>query len=207
MKINNKLSYGFTIVELLIAMTGFSFILLLVTVVMINIGNIYGKGINQTKLDDAARYISSDLSRQLKYNKVSNFNSSITDATSAIKAYCIGNSKYTYILGYRAGDRYGSGNLKHVILKTSIPPGESDCNPENMYTTSEGEELMPKNSSVSFFEVSNTGFQYTISIALAYGDKLRMDNYGGMNVKCDSVNNYYNCAVSSLTTVVSARLN
>jgi len=205
--LNNKLSEGFTIVELLIAMTGFSFILLLVTIVMINIGNIYSKGINQTRLDDAVRYISSDLSRQFKYNKVSNFSSSPEDATEDIKAYCIGSTKYTYITGYKIGDKYKSRVLQHVMLKTSIQEGESECSPEDLYSNaSRGEELIPKNSSISFFEVINTGYQYTIKVALAYGDKTAMQNYGYVDVKCDSANQYY-CAVSSLTTVVSARLN
>src|SRR5665213_2550121 len=57
---------AFTIIELMIATSVLSIILLLVTTMMISIGNLYYKGINQARVQDDVRTISDDLSSHLQ---------------------------------------------------------------------------------------------------------------------------------------------
>ena len=52
---------GFTIVELMIATAILSTILLLVTTMMINIGNLYYKGVNQARVQDGVRTLADDV--------------------------------------------------------------------------------------------------------------------------------------------------
>ncbi len=194
MFIKNKIAYskGFTIVELLIAMAGFSFILLLVTIVMINIGNTYSKGMYQSRIDDAARYIIEDITNQIKYNNVSSVKINKP-------AYCIGNVKYVATL-YQAPTSSST-----ALSKSYMSPGEV-CNA----TPSNGDELIPVNSSLSSFNITKDASSnvYTIQVSLYYGNSSNLDNYSPANYssKCNTSKAYQYCAVTGLTTVVTTRV-
>ncbi|HSX45515.1 MAG TPA: prepilin-type N-terminal cleavage/methylation domain-containing protein, partial [Candidatus Saccharimonadia bacterium] len=99
---------GFTIVELMIATSVLSTIILLVSIMMISIGNLYAKGLYQSRTQDTTRTITDQLAQDLKLN-----NSFTTGSASkpfggkniTIGAYCIGdNVRYSFIVGYRLGN-------------------------------------------------------------------------------------------------------
>ncbi len=56
---------AFTIIELMIATTVVSVILLMVSIIMINIGGLYYKGFSQARTQDNLRSISDEVARQL----------------------------------------------------------------------------------------------------------------------------------------------
>ena len=109
---------GFTIIELMIATAILSTMILIVTVLIVNIGNLYYKGINQSRIQDTARSISDQISQDLKYNGGRpSFSYSTESAPNGstsvyVYAYCVGNIRYTYVIG----NQIGSGN------DTNIPP-------------------------------------------------------------------------------------
>jgi len=187
----SKTSRGFTIIELLIAMAGFSFVLLLVTIVMINISSIYSKGIYQSRIDDASRYITDDIARQIKFNNVSSIRSNSG-------AYCIGNVKYVYALNTAP-----SSSAK-ALYKSYMSAGEA-CNS----TQSSGDELIPVNSSLSSFSIVKdaSNNSYTVKISLYYGNSSNLNTTPtSYTSKCDPSKSYQYCAVTSLTTVVTTRV-
>lgn len=64
----NRQTKGFTIVELMIALTVLSTILTMSTVILIQIGAIYSKGVNQANLQNSTRTVVSDLSSDLQFS-------------------------------------------------------------------------------------------------------------------------------------------
>lgn len=201
-KMGNKA--GFTIIELLIAMAGFSFVLLLVTVVMINIGSLYSKGINQTRIDDAARSMVDDVSARLKYNKASTFYTSTgTIGSTSYTNYCINKAKFSF-----SSSLTGANFLRRGVFSSSCPiPVLDDSNT--------GTNLLPQNSKLAYFNIVNNGSNFTINISIVYGsfDNTNVNSLVPLNdtkyrnIKCNTGTSYQYCAVTNLSTVVSSRLN
>ena len=201
--ISNKT--GFTIVELLIAMGVFSFVLLLVTVVIIGIGNLYSKGINLSRNQDTVRNIVNDIAQNIAYNS----SPPITSSPASVNALCIGDIRYTYVTGKRIGD--GTPPYKHVLWRDKLSsPGScptADLTLTEPSTSSNGGivgsgvEMIPGNTQILTLTITNSS-PYTINMTIAYGDP---SNINASN-QCKSSSNSQNCAVSSLTTSVVRRL-
>jgi prepilin-type N-terminal cleavage/methylation domain-containing protein len=99
---------GFTIVELMIATAVLSTILVLVSSVMISIGNLYTKGINQARVQDNVRSITDQISQDVQLNNGSVVTGAGTvtmgSQTPNVKSICIGSSiRYSFIIGYKIG--------------------------------------------------------------------------------------------------------
>jgi len=193
---------GFTILELLIAMGVFSFVLLLVTVVIIGIGNLYSKGINLSRTQDAVRNIVGDISQNLSYTS----SNPITDSSGDVTAICVGDVRYTYVLDHRIGDNDG---YLHIFWKDKLVTYGSCSvadlkipNPSNSTggVVGSGTELMPSNTRLYKFTYT-TSSPYRIRVTLAYG-QISSSPLG----QClgNTANQY--CAVSTLTTTVVKRL-
>ncbi|HSX37132.1 MAG TPA: type II secretion system protein, partial [Patescibacteria group bacterium] len=80
---------GFTIVELMVALSVLSILLVMSTVILIQIGKLYTKGVNQAATQNAARDIINDLSSQLQVS------GNAPDGKTA-GVICIGNQRYTF---------------------------------------------------------------------------------------------------------------
>lgn len=137
---------GFTIVELMIALTVLSTILLLSTSVMVNIGALYSKGINSANLQNANRTLSSDISSALQFSGYNPFpcpiETGITCAASQntigsppgpiVYSFCINTTRYSYILNRELGADSGSTppnlNTPHVLWRDTMK-NTSTCVP------------------------------------------------------------------------------
>jgi prepilin-type N-terminal cleavage/methylation domain-containing protein len=193
---------GFTILELLIAMGVFSFVLLLVTVVIIGIGNLYTKGINLSRTQDAVRNIVGDISQNLSYTS----SNPITAISGDVNAICIGDVRYTYVLKKRIGDN----PYVHIFWKDKLSTNGScpvadlkipDPSDSTGGVVGSGTELIPGNTSLQSFSVTPTSSPYTINVTLAYGDPNSL-----ISGKCPSNSANQYCAVSSLQTTAVKRL-
>jgi prepilin-type N-terminal cleavage/methylation domain-containing protein len=83
---------GFTIVELLISSAVFSFILVAVSVTVVEIGRLYYKGTVLSRTQDAARNVIDNISRPIQLE-----GSTVVEGGQLgdVKAYCIGATRYT----------------------------------------------------------------------------------------------------------------
>ncbi len=194
---------GFTILELLIAMGVFSFVLLLVTVVIIGIGNLYSKGINLSRTQDAVRNIVGDISQNLSYTSSNPI--LIDDPANPIKVICIGDVRYTYVRDKRIEDT----PYVHIFWKDKLATNGS-CIAADLTkvdpsivggVSNSGSELMPGNTSLQSFSVTPSSSPYTISVTLAYGNPTSL-----ISGKCPSNSANQYCAVSSLQTTAVKRL-
>lgn len=210
---------GFTIIELLIATTVLSTILVLVTAMMINISNLYYKGINQARVQDSARTITDDVAQHLKLNNMPPTTGSANywiwsvwpPQRVTVNAYCMGATRYSYIVGQQIGggtNAAGETQIPHVLWRDTITAGAS-CTPANIATSglSGGTEMVPPNSRLTYFQVSGIS-PYTVQVGVAYGDidLMNLNTTGPTATNCKSNTGYQFCATAGLTTTATQRL-
>jgi hypothetical protein len=137
----------------MIALTILSIILVIGSVIMIQIGALYSKGINSANLQNVTRTLASDISSTLQFSNVSPLICSGPQATPApptcpasvnttdfivngtpvpIYAICIGNTRYSYVMNRELGtDPFapgGSTTTNHVLWRDTINQS-STCPP------------------------------------------------------------------------------
>src|SRR5579884_1902974 len=100
---------GFTIVELMIALSILSTILIVSTAVLMQIGSIYTKGVNEANVQNATRTIVADLTATLQFSGFAPDNCVTTPTTCYSQspapsdlihgpfAFCVGNTRYSYL--------------------------------------------------------------------------------------------------------------
>ena len=195
-KLNRKLSaQGFTIVELMIATSILAIILLMATVIMINVGDIYYKGVSEARAQDTVRSIADDVAQNLQladqapmFCPVSTCPTNSTNPTSP-DAICIGETRYTYVMYDEIGVQ--SQSQYHVLWRDQAPSGT--CTPVPGFNTSNlaasdpsGLELMTSSGRLTSFSVSLTS-PYTVNVGIAYGsDSLLCVNGGSATNDCNN---------------------
>ncbi len=206
---------GFTIIELMIASAVLSTILLLVTALMISIGSLYYKGVNESSVQDDVRSIATDVSQQLQISD------GFTTASSNlsypnVQAYCVGSMRYTFITGVEIGQTVGvggSGTTYYHILWRDTNPTPGNCTIDNTnggaLTTenpsdSGGTELIAPNSRLTAFSITGSS-PYAISVGVAYG-AADLLNLNGINTTCKGGTGDQFCGTASLTTTVVQRI-
>ena len=130
-------SRGFTIVELMIALSVLATILVMATVVMIQIGALYSKGVNAANLQNVGRNVIADITGALQFSgntpysctagtyscdagqltgKFSGSGSSI-----AIGAFCVGTIRYSYVLNSEQGTDSAANSITGAAAGYSVP--------------------------------------------------------------------------------------
>jgi len=213
---------GFTIIELMIATTVLSVILLWVTSMMIGIGALFYRGVSQARIQDAVRSTADEVSQQLELSGVLPSAGQDTTLPVAVNVYCMGNIRYSYVLNTAA-----SSALPHIFWRDNTngacdPKKSADLtnsDPNHADAGTNGGDLLPAYSLLTAFCIGalqadnsscNPDFisPYTIHIGMAYGDASSggVLNLAGINSTCKGGAGDQFCATSSLTTSVASRL-
>jgi prepilin-type N-terminal cleavage/methylation domain-containing protein len=224
---NRLRQQGFTIIELMVATTVFSTILVLVTTVMISIGRLYYKGINQANVQGAVRTIASDVSQHLQFNDQDReVVAAKTVGGQSVQAYCIGTTRYSYVTGVMIGDvpkdadniSTSSQIFHHILWRDNV--GSGDCltpadltatNPSDAPTVvntvqgQDGAELIPDNSQLTEFSIEPNSSPYDIRVAIAFGDNDLL-NLNGFDTTCRGGIGDQFCATARLNTAAVKRL-
>ncbi|MEK9196156.1 MAG: prepilin-type N-terminal cleavage/methylation domain-containing protein [Patescibacteria group bacterium] len=220
-RVNNN-QKGFTILELIIASTVFSLIMLLSTTGLIQIGKTYHKGQITSKTQETTRGVAEEISREVQFSgdPIRLANSKTYGSTGelggvVVKAVCIGDTRYTYVTGRpkvklgqsdNPGDGEASPTLRHLLWTDKVATGA--CVAEDLSNpalSSSGRELLAQNMRLSSFDIDPRGDNVTIKIKAYYGDYDLAGTDG--NGFCDSNKNGGQfCASSELSTVVRRRL-
>jgi prepilin-type N-terminal cleavage/methylation domain-containing protein len=210
-RLNQK---AFTIIELMIATSVLSTILLLVTVMMINIGNLYYKGINQARVQDDVRSISDELGQHLQLSDqgpkqaATPMNVTISGHPYTINAYCIDNTRYSYVINVQVGNSPSASNpqIPHVLWRDPTP--STGCMaPANLNSAglSGGTELIAPNSRLTDFTISPLTSPYGVSVGVAYGSDDLL-NLHGITTTCKGAVGDQFCSTATLTTIVVQRI-
>jgi prepilin-type N-terminal cleavage/methylation domain-containing protein len=177
---------GFTIVELLVATAVLSVILMIVTVVMVGIGNLYYRGINQARIQSNVRSLTDEISQKLQLSDGSSFTVKNPDPSvpgyHIAHALCIGTTRYNYVLNEQIGsaDPVSGSPVKHVLWRDTI--AVDGCSvldnfwkediPQVGGADDDGSELIAPHSRLSSFDVAQASSNqpYHVSIGVAFGD-------------------------------------
>ena len=231
MKLTKQSQQGFTIIELLIATSVLTLILMLATVMITNIGNLYYKGITLSQTQDTVRSVVDQLTQDLQLADGlpsvpdpvvpgnPNINTSLV-AGQTLYATCIGTTRYSYVL-----DKQIVTSLPHVLWRDSIGSG-SICSPVDLSSTTtpnsaispgtNGAELMGTKSRLTSLVITTSSASlYTVKVSIAYGEDDLLAGadtsnlLGGTdyNVACAGSTGNQFCATDRLTTSVIQRVN
>lgn len=201
---------GFTLVELMVATTVFSIIMLMCATAILQIGKIYSKGLNQIKAQETTRAITEEITRAIQF-------SNVDVQLNPPGTICIGRDRYSYVTNIKlsrsaqkhvlwADGRIGVTTCPAITgsLATTDNPSASDPNYEPGYIT---RELLSENMSLLDFQVVGLGpppiRTYRVSVVIGVGD---IDYIDIPSKTCKQGDGSEFCAISSLTTVVSRRL-
>ena len=141
-----KSSDGFTIVELMIALSVLSVILVMATVILIQIGSLYSKGVNAANLQNTSRNIVADVSAALQFSGNTPVSCTVNgtgtscDATPpagasytdpqlyttggvsvSVHAFCVGTIRYSYVLDSEQGTDNAANAITRKAAGTVTP--------------------------------------------------------------------------------------
>ena len=208
---SQRSSKGFTIIELLIATSVFSIILLVLASGLIEIGRLYYKGVISSKTQETARVIAEDIGRSIQF---SGGQVSPLVTTGGINSYCVGGRRYSFKLNVQTKDKPA---IVHGLL---VDNPTSDCvasitggpGVAQDFTTplDKSEELLGVNMRLSDLVISQVGTTnlYTVRVYVTYGDDdLLSDKMlpAGLDT-CNTGSGSQFCATSILNTIVEKRI-
>ncbi len=177
---SQKLDQGFTIIELLVATTVFSIVLLVALASFLRMSQLFFKGVVIDHTRIAADQIMADLR--------AGFNSNSSYGNGA-GYYCVGGSRYSYLL-YKPVDLsqedIGQPNPTHYGLVKDTPsgcgapPGTPFVNPQELL----GNHMRLSQLDISQASAPRAGKVYTISLKIAYGDDTALSDGGTSSPSC-----------------------
>lgn len=195
---------GFTIIELMIATTVFSVVLILCSFALLQIGRTYYKGLTASKTQEEARSVIDEISRNIQFS-----GSSIAPTIGSSSVFCIGDQRYSYKLNQQVEDNtpFSTHQGYHALVVDSFPGCNTTSTPsQNLNSNSvNGRELVGIHMRLSKLQVIALGNNlYQINIRVVYGDddllNATFDSCGGFRAGTQF------CAVSELSTSIQKRI-
>lgn len=205
---------GFTLVELLLSMAVFSFVLGICLAVFIQVNRLYYRGISITRTQTAARDIITELTNGIRQSPVTLPSTALADVQIGTNLYrqgyfCVGDQVYYYKLGLRAQDSTpGPSNLTgRRILTRWYQPGY--CTAGGTFTIgTNAVELVEDNVSVRHFYVDSTRAEITLTFGnptelIPLVDNTNKGDTPG--VSCRGGRDVAFCGVASISTDIVTR--
>ncbi len=204
---------GFTILELMIATTLFTVILLLCTAGLIRIGSIYYKGVVTSRTQSVARTISDDITQAIQYGgqDIQSTAPPLVNYNGGSSMVDIGDRRYEYVLGRVLVDGTPSALQTSYAMRSTTIDGN-----HNVVAGQTPRELMNTNMWLSRLDVSNNGGVYQVRVQVVSGDQDLIEDQDGNDfgqagfdinsLRCKAETGNEFCAVSGLYTEVVRRL-
>lgn len=196
---HNQRSGGFTIIELMLALTVLSVVLVSAAAGLIQVGRMYYKSVITVRTQDTSRNIINEVSQNVQFSNglPTIVREDPNDPTSQVQVVCFGAKRYT---------------------TAPTPPfglyrdtGPNECTAATTLGV-DGVELVGQNMRLTKLQITPLdakGIQYRVTVWVAYGDNdvLEPDPSNPERLVCkgSEVGSEF-CAISELSTVVSRRL-
>ena len=205
---------GFTIVELMVATLVFSMVLLVITIGVLSFTNAYYRGVTQSSTQNTARLILENISQAIQFSGLQ-VTSPIT-GTGNTRGFCLGDQRYSFLLGYQLVDGTPKANQsKHALMQDAY----GDCSGASAQDlqssgTLKGEELLSPHMRLAKLSVTPLANNlYSVTIRVVYGDDDLLVSPSGKtpaatapDATCKGSAGAQFCAVSELSTVVQKRI-
>lgn len=222
-----KNNSGFTVIELLIATTVFSILLLLALAGFLQIGQLFYKGVNITRTSDAGKQVVSSIKADISFDNgdsaigvSSNYPVTVMESgvpkTYERYYFCSGSNRYSFVRGKLLDSEEAANELngatpsytwsKFGLLKERLStPGCPNPYTDSPIVATNTTELLGDNmrlSDLTINPVLNT--LYTLNVRIAYGiDEVLTSPPNAVDAKCQSGANYSRyCFVTQFRTTV-----
>lgn len=219
-------SAGFTIIELLIATMVFSVVLVLITISVLTFTKSYFRGLNQAATQTAARTIIENIAQSIQFSGDA-VNPSITPNPNGSVGFCIGNQRYSYILGWQLTDGATNSELNqssHVLMLDASSSCSGSTAQDVRSGNLKGTELLSPRMRLAKLKIEQAGdptvWRITIRVVFGDNDLLCSPSVAGdcaspgvssplnkpdLTCKVAFSGSQY-CAASELSTVVKKRI-
>lgn len=223
-RIARKNESGFTIVELLIAMTVFAGMMLIATLILLQVSNMYYRGVNTAKTQEVTRTALAAITEQFQFNKglYTTGSDNTTIAGFTLKSFCIGDVRFSYAEDRRVSPSVSGGysgpnqQIKHVLWQDR--KSVDNCPPVDLskdVPSNGGRELLDENMRLAKLTVTPVPSLvtptrlYSIDMKVIYGDNDLIERDASNSpVGClGSVVGSQWCATSGLQTQVFRLIN
>lgn len=202
----NQNQKAFTIIELLISTTVFSFVMLGASMMIIQISRLYYKGIVMTNTQTAARDLVESIARPIQYESAAVSSTAISPSPQSTGQICVGGARYSYQL------KKQQTPTQQAIWKDDIP-----CGPTLLTLAgsppSSGHAMLSNNMQIHSLvveQVSNAPGLWKVEATVIYGDQdlLEVDpGTGETTGKCKgNVSGSQWCSAVSYKTMVFKRI-
>ncbi len=207
---------GFTVTELMIATAVFGLILLVITTAVLQLTRVYYKGVTETRVQTTARNLVDSISQAVQFSGQTVTTTNLAPTVGNSYAFCVGNTQYSYTLGYQLSDSPSSNQTPNVLVANELPGCLSSTPAQDVRSGSvTGREMLEPKMRLSKLEVTSIGGDYyRISVRIAYGDDDLLyspsgdsNDYRASDAICKSqrVGTQF-CAVSEITAAVTKRV-
>lgn len=206
---------GFTIIELLIATSIFSVLLLIALAGFAGVGNLFYKGVAITQTQSATESALKDMAGNIQTASAVQLPVNTSAAGNGYWYFCAGGVRYTYLLQHSPIDASQDENLSlgsstNMALVKDILPSASSCAAPCVSACSvpfspDAQELLSGRMRLMRLDIVGEGNQlYNINIVVAYGDDEDFDNLDNPDtIACKGgLSDQKFCAVDSLSTSV-----
>lgn len=214
--ITRKLSakHGFTVIELLIAMSVFSLVLLIVTVGIMQISKVYYKGVTESNVQSTARSITETIAQAIQFNGGTTLATPGAPAPGSSYAFCVNDQQFSYRPGYQLVEASpGTDQTLHALVQRTM----SGCSatPQDLSSAAvTGRELLAPHMRLAALVVQSLGNDlYKVHVRIVYGDDDLLWSPSGNaagpsapDAACRSGAGQQFCSVSDLSTVVISRV-
>lgn len=211
----DRRSDGFTVIELLISTVVFAMILLGATTAILQFTHVYYKGITENSVQETTRSIVNQISQEIQF---SGGNVGLGQAYNESQMYCIGNQRYSYLIGRELSDNPTSSQAPHVLVADNDASGctsSEQAQDLKILHVVLGRELLAPNMRLAIFSITPTGANvYKVRVKVVYGeDDLLTDptavtgspHGGDTNCKSGQAGTQF-CAESDITATVVKRV-
>lgn len=176
----------------------------------LQIGHMFYKGVTISQTKDTAQHILDSVSADLQYASTDPNTGSGGSDPNTYSFMCIGNSRYTYMLGHEVNSSAENWNDSTKPWNFGLLHDNGGCDdPFNSTSTLNNPvELLGNMMRLSNFDVNGTSGLYNLDVYVAYGDDDVFNNAASTSPTCvDNLKSSEFCAVTSLSTTVSKNFN
>lgn len=199
---------GFTIIELLIALSFFSFLLMALTVGFVQINRAYTKGITVKTIQENGRVLMNDITRAIR----SSGDGVVTVSANPYRL-CINGIRY----GWNQGTDNNGARSEETFLTSTVPMVPSTekitlaktmdgANCTAKLVKSQSEAAIDRRAIVQYLSVSHVGASqvWKVKLILSTSETSDLSSFGE-TAKCkEQVGNQF-CDIAKFETIVSVR--
>ena len=214
MKSNNK--KGFTIVELLIAISVFSALLIIIVYAFLYGLNTFSKAQVVSKTQEVSRSIEQNIAQSFSLTAAGSYTpiTAVTNINNRItsEGFCLGQYRYSYVLDKQLTSSNNYGLLQDTIQGCSTSTVSVDLSAANLPTLNTPKQLLGNNMRISNFTIrkstpsNSSATGYKLVMEIDYGNNLKAGT-NGYNYQCPSGNISSSfCAVAKIDTIIFQRI-